>query len=303
MSPIHTVALAGASGNLGPSILTALLAANTFEVTILTRSDSTATFPSGVKVIPVDYTSLPSLTAAMTGQDAVVSTLSMLAMSAQTLMIDAAIAAGVKRFIPSEFGSDTYNAKARPLPVYKGKVDVQEYLAAKAKTSSLTYTEIITAGFFDWALMMGFFVNFKDRKATLYDGGDRPFSVTRLSAIGAAVVGVLQHPEETENRPVYVHEAVITQNQLIRIAEEVAPGKSWGTTVVETEMLEREAWEQLKGPVEGRSPFMMYNFLFRAVFGEGYGGDISAKVDNELLGVKMMSEEEVRELVAGYVVK
>jgi uncharacterized protein YbjT (DUF2867 family) len=302
MSTIKTVALAGASGNLGPSILTALLNAGTFEVTILTRKDSTATFPSGVKVISVDYSSLSSLTAAMEGQDAVVSTLGMLAMSTQTLMIDAAMAAGVKRFIPSEFGSDTYNVKARPLPVYKGKVQIQQYLAKAAKESKLTYTEIINAGFFDWGLGMGFFVNFKEHKATLYDGGDRPFSVTRLSAIGDAVVGVLQHPEETKNRAVYVHEAVVTQNQFIRIAEEVAPGNKWETTVVDTEKLVKDAYENLAGPAEKRSQYVMYDFLFRAVFGEGYGGELT-KVDNELLGIKMMSDKEVKELVASYVVK
>jgi nucleoside-diphosphate-sugar epimerase len=257
MSAIKTVALAGASGNLGPAILNALLAAGTFEVTIITREGGTATFPPGVKVIPVDYTSIDSLTNAFRGQDAVVSTLGMLAMPTQTLMIDAAIAAGVKRFIPSEFGSNTYNPKSRALPVFHSKIVVQEYLEKKSKETSLTYTPIVTSGFFDWGLQMGFFVNFKERKATLYDGGDRPFSVTRLSTIGAAVVGILTHPEETKNRPVYVHEAVITQNQLIKIAQEVAPGEKWETQVVSTEKLEKEANKSLAGPEEKRKPYLM----------------------------------------------
>lgn len=292
MSAIKTVAVAGASGNLGPAILNALLAAGTFDVTVLTRQGSQAKFPSGVKVVTVDYSSLESLTNAFHGQDAVVSTLASMALSTQTLMVDAAIAAGVKRFIPSEFGSDTYNVKSRALSVFSSKVAIQDYLEQKCKESSLTYTPIINMAFFDWGLQMGLFLNFKERKASLYDGGDRPFSVTRLSAIGAAVVGVLKHPNETKNRPVYVHEAVVTQNQVVKIVEEADPSKKWDTQVVSTEKLEKDAYEN----------FNAFNFLFRAIFGQGYGGELT-KVDNELLGVEMMSAEEVKKLVEAYVEK
>jgi len=62
--PIRTVAVAGASGNLGPAVLNQLLAAE-FTVTALTRADSRSTFPSAIKVVPVDYDSLDSLTAAL----------------------------------------------------------------------------------------------------------------------------------------------------------------------------------------------------------------------------------------------
>ncbi len=40
-------------------------------------------------------------------------------MAAQINVINAAIAAGIKRFIPSDFGSDTTNPKACALPVYR----------------------------------------------------------------------------------------------------------------------------------------------------------------------------------------
>ena len=102
--------------------------------------------------------------------------------------------------------------------------------------------------------------------------------------------------------PVYVHEAVVTQNQLIKIAQEVAPDHKWETQVVSTEKMEKEALESLAGPEEKRKPYLMYDFIFRAIYGDGYGGKLS-KVDNELLGVKMMSDEEVKELVEAYVEK
>ena len=46
-----------ATGNLGPAILDALLAAN-FSVTVLTRASSTHAFPPSVTVARVDYESL-----------------------------------------------------------------------------------------------------------------------------------------------------------------------------------------------------------------------------------------------------
>ncbi|KAE8312184.1 hypothetical protein BDV41DRAFT_578016 [Aspergillus transmontanensis] len=62
---IHKVALAGATGNLGPAILEQLVAAN-FEVTVLTRINGiTHKFPASVHVASVDYDSLNSLVAAL----------------------------------------------------------------------------------------------------------------------------------------------------------------------------------------------------------------------------------------------
>ncbi|KAB8205377.1 hypothetical protein BDV34DRAFT_225532 [Aspergillus parasiticus] len=52
---IHKVALAGATGNLGPAILEQLVAAN-FEVTVLTRINGiTHKLPAFVHVASVDY--------------------------------------------------------------------------------------------------------------------------------------------------------------------------------------------------------------------------------------------------------
>lgn len=97
----------------------------------MTRAGSRTKLPSSVKSIDVDFSSLDSLKAALKGQDAVVSTLGAFAAAQQTSLIDAAIAAGVKRFIPSEFGSDTTHPKVSALPVYRDKVAAQQYLKEK----------------------------------------------------------------------------------------------------------------------------------------------------------------------------
>ena len=288
-TPIRTVALAGASGNLGPAILNQLVAEN-FTVTVLTRADSKATFPAAVKVVRADYESLDSLTYALIGQDAFVSSLASLAIGVQILLIDAAVAAGVKRFIPSEFGSNSRNELARKLPVYAEKVKVQGYLAQKAKENEhFTYTCVFNSAFFDWGLKVGFLLG-----KEMYDGGERKFSTTRLETVGKAVVGVLKHPAETRNRDVYVHEAVVTQRQLAGLS-----GKKWEAENVSTEVTEREAYAEL-GKEQPNFGSAMFGFIKRAIWGEGYGGEFP-KVDNEMLGISMMSEKEIKELVKQFI--
>lgn len=76
------------------------------NITLLTRTISTAKFPTGAKVIASDF-SLESLTSAFKGQDAVISCIPIVALGEQAVVIEAAIVAGVKRFIPSEYGSDS----------------------------------------------------------------------------------------------------------------------------------------------------------------------------------------------------
>ena len=65
-------------------------------------------------------------------------------------MIDAAVKAGVKRFVPSEFGCDTRNEKAMTLLPrhFKGKLETVQYLKEKEK-DDLTWTSFVTGPFFD----------------------------------------------------------------------------------------------------------------------------------------------------------
>lgn len=151
-SPIKNVIVIGAGGRLGPSILSAFDADPHFTVSILARQSSTSTFPSHLTVHRVgdDYPEA-DLLAAFKGQDAVISTVASAAVPvAQKAMIDAAIKAGVKRFVPSEFGSDTRNEKAAAIlpQTFKGKLETVQYLKGKEK-EGLTWTAFVTGPFFE----------------------------------------------------------------------------------------------------------------------------------------------------------
>jgi len=292
---IRKVALAGATGNLGTVILEELLKSGLFEVTVLTRETSAHTFPSNVKVVKVDFSHLDSLTDALTGQDALVSTLASLATASQRLLVDAAVAAGVKRILPSEFGNNLKNPKTRELPVYAQKIKIEEYLDQLAREGKISYTLVISGPFLDWGLKNEMFLDFANRKIKRFDGGDILFSTSRLTTVGKAVRRILTHPRETADRAVYVKDIDVTQNQLLKLAQALTPGEEWKIEDVKSEDVERKSREEIQRREIGKET--MKGLLARAIWGEGYGGRFE-KVHNEVLGIKGMTEPDLEELVA-----
>jgi NmrA-like family len=127
------------------------LLAEGFHVTALTRESSNATFPDGVAVKKVDYSSLESLQSALLGQDAVVSVIGTFAIATQMLLVDAAQSSSVKRFIPSEFGINTRTLGDQKIgTMLAGKMKVVDYLQQKAREDpAFSWSAITTGMFFD----------------------------------------------------------------------------------------------------------------------------------------------------------
>lgn len=119
-----------------------------FSVSVLVRATSTVEPPPGVTVYRTDY-SISSLVQAFKDQDAVVNTITMPDFEQQKEMIDAAVEAGVKRFIPAEFGIDTSKEKTVEIMTFlQVKPRVIQYL--RSIEDKITWTGIITGAFFDW---------------------------------------------------------------------------------------------------------------------------------------------------------
>ncbi|KAB5566304.1 hypothetical protein GE09DRAFT_1055875 [Coniochaeta sp. 2T2.1] len=296
MSPtIETVAVAGATGLMGTPILSALLASN-FNVTVLTRQDSTAaTFPSNVKVIRVDYSSHSSLVSALKGIDAVVSALTHLAIAtSESALIDAAVEAGVKRFLPSEYASDTTNPVAATFPLFASKVASTKKLEALAGANpGFTWTSVVTGPLLGWIATQAFF-NPKEKTAKLYDRGGREFSVAMREVVGKAVVGVLAHAGETKNRVVKVHAATTTLKKLWGYEQMVLGEEGWTVETPSVEDSLASAWAAVES---GKFDFpTIFGFIVAASQGEGYGRLLEG-TDNELLGIPTLSEEEVQQFV------
>jgi putative NADH-flavin reductase len=133
--------------------LSALLQSKWFEVTVLTRPSSNSSFPTDVHVVKTAYTEA-ELAKVFQGQDAVVSAVGAPGFQEQKTFIDAAIKAGVQRFIPSEFSSNTLSNAVRQLvPVFEPKKQVLDYLKEKEATG-LTWTGLSTGPLLDWVQLL-----------------------------------------------------------------------------------------------------------------------------------------------------
>ena len=294
MSAIKNVTLVGASGTIGFFVLEKLLASDKFNVQVLKRAGSSSTYLAGAKVVEADFADLESLKVAFQGQDAVVSAVSDTAIHSQKLMIDAAIATGVKRFIPSNFGSNVTNPNARKLPVFAQKVEIEDYLIEKSKATQLTYSFMNTGGFTEYGIRNQIVMDFSKYQPVIFYDGETQFSTTSMPSIGDAVVGVLTHPMETRNRPVYVSENFISQNLLLSLAEKIAPTKLWNPVHGDLDALleaSKERFAQGHHDLETMLPMLLKSILdpeFGAKFSEN---------DNELLGIKPKTEDFLIELL------
>lgn len=75
----------------------------------------------------------------------------------QEIIVDAAINAGVKRFIASEFGSNMMVKKSADLVIFNRRVAARKYLEKKAAEGKITWTAIACGAFFGWGM---FFFSF-----------------------------------------------------------------------------------------------------------------------------------------------
>ncbi|KAM0327160.1 hypothetical protein ACHAQA_006291 [Verticillium albo-atrum] len=295
MPAIKKVAHAGASGALGEAVLQALVDAG-FEVTVLSRAAGKvpSSFTGTVKEAIVDFNDQASLEFALAGIDAVVSTLGAPAVGdAQRSLVDAAISAGVQRFLPSNYGCDQENPLSRQLPVFAEKVKTEDYLIEKSKSSPLSYTFVYNNLFLDWGITHGSLINLKDRSVTLFNGGKLPVSVTRLATVGKGIAGVLNNPEATANRSVRIEDAKLSFEQIAKWAQEAAPG-SWTVTEADTNELKAKSDDALKnGVFDG---WVWLNYIFQGGANESYGPNFK-NVDNKLLGLEGLSAQELEKYV------
>lgn len=152
MSSFHKIALFGAGGtNIGFHIAQTLSSDPAFTVTILARESSQSTYPENAQIIRISD-SLPhsELVAALRGQDVVVSAVGHDAKKTEYRLVEAALEAGVKRFLPTEYGLDNSDPKNAALTsVFGEKYEFQQFLRSKEK-EGLTWTAVATGMWLDW---------------------------------------------------------------------------------------------------------------------------------------------------------
>ncbi|KAF5602573.1 isoflavone reductase [Fusarium pseudocircinatum] len=288
MSKINTVAIIGGSGNVGAHVTKELVAAG-FSVTVLTRQPSTVAFPPGAIVRRIDFDSPERLTKVFSGQDAVVSLIAPGGIGEQKKVIDAAIDAGVKRFLPSEFGVNTRTATGAISKALAAKIGVTEYLITKSKENpSFTWTGLSTGVFFDWVITKEIAgISIRNKSATIFDSGNELFQTTQLSTVAKAVSVILRHPGKTANTYLSVASFNVSQNGLVSLV-----GDLLGTSLALTHVKSHQVQEEGEKRLATGDPSCFIKLLQAYNFADGAGHAL--KLEESANHLLELPEEDIR---------
>ena len=177
----QTIVLAGAGGDLGDRIANALTTHGA-DVRALVRTGMSAAKRNalsslGVTPVEVDYEDAASLARACAGAACVVSVLNGLEpviLGAQVRLLDAAVAAGVPRFIPSDYSLDF--TKTRPGD--NRNMDLRRAFMQRVDRTPIRATSVLNGAFAD-LLTGGAPIILQGPKKVLYWGDpDQAFDLT-----------------------------------------------------------------------------------------------------------------------------
>ncbi|KZV95570.1 NAD(P)-binding protein [Exidia glandulosa HHB12029] len=201
--------IAGA-GSIGSLIASELLAIPGTKVTVLTRGGNTK-IPAGATERIVDYAKPEELEKAFkdVGAEVVISTLSGPGFASQIPLADAALKAGVKLFVPSEFGSISHEA---PSP---GPFDAKNAASKHLKAIGLPYTIFYIGVFADLPFTM-----FK-HTLTVAGTGNVKVSFTTRPDIARYVAHVLTHSPSSalSNTIIGIEAEKLTWRELAKVYE------------------------------------------------------------------------------------
>ena len=195
---MSTIVVAGATGGLGARIVRALVARGA-TVQALVRHEASqdklaAVRAAGAEAVPVDFEDVAALTEALRGADCLVSALSGLAdviIGLQTRLLDASVAAGVPRFIPSDFSIDfTYLE-----PGSNRNFDLRRDFRTRIDQAPIRVTSIFNGAFADMLAGQMPLIVKPLRRVLYWTSPDRPFALTTMDDTAAFTAAAAMDPE------------------------------------------------------------------------------------------------------------
>jgi len=226
MSQPQTVFLVGATGRTGSSIIDALLDDTKFHVIAATRPAS-ASKPAvealkargaEIRIVDLETESPEQLQEHLKGVDTVISAIDWTQFSFQKPLIRASKAAGVRRFIPCDWGSPC-------IPGIVWSFDLKATFQELIKEIGLGYT-FIDVGMWYQAIVpvidptKEFLPGFAEITRTIFGSGDVKSSFTDLKDIGKFASRIISD-ERTLNKYVFCWAEQRTQNEVFALAERI----------------------------------------------------------------------------------
>ncbi|KAM0262120.1 hypothetical protein ACHAQJ_001861 [Trichoderma viride] len=286
-----TVAVAGAGSAIASNIIKAILASKKHQLVILTRSPRPDLEKEGAIVRVVDYDSHEQLTKALEGVHTVLSCIWVYGPavgSTQLALLEAAKEAKVKRFVPSEWATPSYDK----VSFYKPKESVWEAV----KKSGLEYTRFINGVWLNvWAAgaprdqAVGragyggpeFLVDINGGSILIPGDGSGKITVTDMRDIGKFVVAALDFEKWDEDSIIVGDKLSI--NEVVEKIEKVT-GKTLNKTYISMEDIDAVIQEN-------RDPATTMIHEFLKIIGEG-GMDFKATINQKVPEIKTIKVDE-----------
>lgn len=188
-----TVVVAGAAGDLGARIVRAL-AAKGASVRSLVRRPADAPTIEGVETIVADYGDVEALRRACDGAACVVSALNgtePVILGAQGRLLDAAVAVGVPRFIPSDFCLDYQGTR----PGDNRNMDLRRAFGERIDATPIRATSILNGPFADLLSGEAPIVLHRVRRVLYWGDADQRFDFTTKDDVADFTADAALDPE------------------------------------------------------------------------------------------------------------
>lgn len=177
------IVLAGATGNLGGRIAKALLKRGAGVRAIVRHNSDPDKVEElrkkGAEIVEVDYKNVSEVTEACKGGLCIISALSGLReviVDAQTLLLDAAVSAGVPRFIPSDYSIDF----TRLSPGTNRNLDLRREFQERLDGAAISATSILNGMFMDLLTGEAPMILFKLKRVVFWEDADMRLDFTTM---------------------------------------------------------------------------------------------------------------------------
>ncbi|VEU22130.1 DEKNAAC103143 [Brettanomyces naardenensis] len=272
------VAVIGLNGAIGSHVLEALTSptfkSNVASPIIAISRKVPETKRPGVKYVEGSIDNAEALKEAYKGVDVVVD-ISSISVSHEA-SVDAAVANGVKLYIPSEFGTDY--SKSQFKDVFAAKAKVLEY----AKAKGLKTVQIITGFFTEWFIPAPPLTGIDVEKGTfqLHGDGKERASTTSLIDVGKVVASVAIKPVAEIPEVVVVQGSAPTFSEIAEYYESVTGRKLEYLSPISEEDTIKAAQDAIQ---KGLTGFEDFAKILLAVAVSGKGGNFTKKNDDEFV--------------------
>jgi len=192
-----TIVVAGATGNLGGRIVRSLVERGAAVRALVrpggAREKIERLQQLGASIACVDLRSVSDVAPACSGASCVVSTLQGLRdviVEAQTVLLDAAIAAGVPRFIPSDYSIDF----TKLLPGENRNLDLRRQFHARLDEAPIAATTIFNGAFADMLTGQMPLILFRLKRVLYWGNADQRMDFTTIDDTAAFTASAALDP-------------------------------------------------------------------------------------------------------------